>query len=159
MRWRAIGSRTFTPNRKASPLVASTNPNRTFMVVVLPAPLGPRKPKTSPAFTRRFRPFTATFFAWRRLGARYSTRRFLTSTMGSIDNPPRDTSIFAPRGKPMIFQSEQEVCLNTTRLWESADQPNHEWRKQKGRKRLASGPRFELFRWRLKHVAGNVAGG
>ena len=33
----------------ASPLVGGTKPSRTFIVVVLPAPLGPRNPNTSPA--------------------------------------------------------------------------------------------------------------
>src|SRR5271154_1621179 len=45
------------------------NPSSTLMVVVLPAPLGPRNPKISPAFTCKSKPFSATlvvvFRNWR----------------------------------------------------------------------------------------------
>src|SRR5690242_17140701 len=81
MRWRAMGSRTFTPNRNASPLVGGTNPSRTFMVVVFPAPFGPRNPNTSPARTWRFRSLTASFLGCPRPGARYSTRKLRISRM------------------------------------------------------------------------------
>src|ERR1035441_3020133 len=84
MRWRAMGSRTSTPKRKADPLVALTKPSSTFMVVVFPAPLGPRNPKTSPARMLRFRSLTATFFACPEFCARNSTRKFLVSTIRSM---------------------------------------------------------------------------
>src|SRR5437870_4085166 len=103
MRRRAIGSRTLTPNRNASPLVAFTKPNRTFIVVVLPAPFGPRKPKTSPAWTVKLRSFTASFFPCARFCAGYSTRKFLVSKIVSIlafDRQPHFGSVyFAARGK------------------------------------------------------------
>src|SRR6266853_491170 len=83
MRRRAIGSRTLTPNRNAAPLVAFTKPSRTFIVVVLPAPFGPRKPKTSPAWTLRFRSFTASFLPGAFFCAGYSTRKFLVSKIVS----------------------------------------------------------------------------
>src|SRR5205085_12007676 len=68
----------------ASPAVAFTNPSKTFIVVVLPAPLGPRKPKTSPAPTRRLRSFTATLRDSPDPVTRYSTRRFLSTRMSAI---------------------------------------------------------------------------
>src|SRR5437870_1906809 len=103
MRRRAIGSRTLTPNRNASPLVAFTKPNRTFIVVVLPAPFGPRKPKTSPAWTVKLRSFTASFFPCPRFCAGYSTRKFLVSKIVSIlvfdRQPALRLSIFRGPGK------------------------------------------------------------
>src|SRR5215831_10744285 len=98
MRCRAIGSRTFTSKRKASPLVAFTNPSNTFIVVVFPAPLGPKNPKTSPARTCRFKFLTATFFPSDAEGALYSTRRFLSSTIACIiELPPHDDKSDAGR--------------------------------------------------------------
>ena len=43
----------------AVPLVGRSSVQSMPMVVVLPAPLGPRKPKTSPAATRKLTPATA----------------------------------------------------------------------------------------------------
>src|SRR4029077_8482431 len=88
MRCRAIGSRTLTSNRNASPAVAFTNPSSTFMVVVLPAPFGPKNPKTSPARTCKFKFLTATFFPSGAEGDLYSTLRFLSSTIACIIELP-----------------------------------------------------------------------
>src|SRR5882724_8827675 len=63
MRRRAIGSRTLTPNRNAAPPVALTKPSKTFIVVVLPAPFGPRKPNTSPGCRRQAEVFDGDFFS------------------------------------------------------------------------------------------------
>src|SRR4051812_43318331 len=84
MRWRAIGSRTFCPNKKASPLVAFTKPSRTFMVVVFPAPFGPRKPKVSPGKTERFNPFRATLVLCPTSLERNSTRKFSIFRIGCM---------------------------------------------------------------------------
>ena len=43
----------------AVPLVGRSNVDSMFSVVVLPAPLGPRKPKISPWFTVKLMPSTA----------------------------------------------------------------------------------------------------
>src|ERR1700755_2722455 len=43
------------------PLVGGMKPVTMRMVVDLPAPLGPRKPRTSPRSTAKVRSFTATF--------------------------------------------------------------------------------------------------
>src|SRR5436190_5789461 len=83
MRRRAIGSRTFTPKRNAAPLVGLTKPSSTFIVVVLPAPLGPRKPNTSPARTLRLRSLTAILLPEPFFWARYSTRKSLVSRIVS----------------------------------------------------------------------------
>ncbi len=47
------------PNTSTDPLVGLRSPQMTDMVVVLPAPLGPRKPWISPAAISRFTPSTA----------------------------------------------------------------------------------------------------
>src|SRR5215212_9178208 len=47
------------PPTETAPEVGSDRPARTRMVVVLPAPFGPRKPKISPLATERLRSFTA----------------------------------------------------------------------------------------------------
>ena len=60
MRRRAWRSPSGAPRTSASPLVGRVSPSRSLTTVVLPAPLGPRKPKTSPRFTVIDREFTAT---------------------------------------------------------------------------------------------------
>src|SRR5262245_41837624 len=56
------GSRqTSTPPMKAAPAEGRSRPTIILMVVDLPAPFGPRKPKNSPRRTTRLRPLTATF--------------------------------------------------------------------------------------------------
>src|SRR5581483_9021839 len=68
------------------------NPSSTFIVVVLPAPFGPRKPNTSPGFTDRLRPSTARLAGEREPAARYSTQRFSMRRIGSaaraVIDPP-----------------------------------------------------------------------
>src|SRR5437899_10752793 len=46
----------------ARPALGRINPSSIRIVVVLPDPLGPRKPKTSPRITWRFKSLTATRF-------------------------------------------------------------------------------------------------
>src|SRR5207237_680619 len=60
--WARAGSpgRTRWPNRRASPASANTSPTRTRRVVVLPAPLGPSRPHTSPWPTAKSRASTAS---------------------------------------------------------------------------------------------------
>ena len=48
------------PSTRASPRVGRNSPSRARIVVVLPAPLGPRKPVTRPASTAKERSSTAT---------------------------------------------------------------------------------------------------
>ena len=51
----------------AVPEVASASPSRTRSVVVLPAPLGPRKPRIDPDRTPKLSPSTATVSPYRLL--------------------------------------------------------------------------------------------
>src|SRR5205809_1597350 len=54
------GSRTAsTPRTRTSPRSGSRRPSRTSTVVVLPAPLGPSRPKIVPAWTSKLTPSTA----------------------------------------------------------------------------------------------------
>ena len=46
-----LSRRLWSPKMRALPLVGWSRSSRMRMVVVLPAPLGPRNPKTSPAST------------------------------------------------------------------------------------------------------------
>ena len=48
------------PKTRAWPAVGRARPSSILTVVVLPAPLGPRKPNTSPGATARVNPSTAT---------------------------------------------------------------------------------------------------
>src|SRR5687768_15794265 len=50
---------TSIPATTARPLVGASSPVSILMVVVLPAPFGPRNPKISPAFTAKLTAFTA----------------------------------------------------------------------------------------------------
>src|SRR2546430_5079365 len=54
------GCRAGSPKMRASPDVGCTSPRSMPIVVVLPEPLGPRKPKTPPRGTRSVRWSTAT---------------------------------------------------------------------------------------------------
>src|SRR5438045_3871042 len=50
------------------------------MVVVFPAPLGPRKPKTSPIWTLRLRPFSAILVCCFSLRVEYRSRELKQQT-------------------------------------------------------------------------------
>src|SRR4030081_3836670 len=65
---------------RAWPLVGRTRPSSTLTVVVLPAPFGPRKPKTSPGSTVRVRSCRATFRP-------YALWRLVISTAGADRGP------------------------------------------------------------------------
>src|SRR5579871_875186 len=51
--------RTSSPSTCAAPFVSGSSPVSILMTVVLPLPLGPRKPKISPRFTSKLTSFTA----------------------------------------------------------------------------------------------------
>src|SRR5215813_1684461 len=61
--WRRTSSRALTtsnPATSAPPEVGLVRVQSMLIVVVLPAPLGPRKPKTSPVPTSKLTPLTAS---------------------------------------------------------------------------------------------------
>ena len=61
--WRRTSSRWLTtskPQTRAAPDVGVASVQSTLIVVLLPAPLGPRKPKTSPGGTVNDTPRTAS---------------------------------------------------------------------------------------------------
>src|SRR6201992_912859 len=61
--WRRTSSRALTtskPATSADPSLGLVSVQSMLIVVVLPAPLGPRKPKTSPVPTSKFTPLTAS---------------------------------------------------------------------------------------------------
>src|SRR5919204_91320 len=61
--WRRTSSRSLTtswPATRAAPPVGLASVQSMLIVVVLPAPLGPRKPNTSPAETSKLTPATAS---------------------------------------------------------------------------------------------------
>jgi len=60
MRARACRLGTAMPNSDAPPALGRMRPMRMRMVVVLPAPLGPTKPKISPRSTEKEMPSSAT---------------------------------------------------------------------------------------------------
>src|SRR5579859_4211688 len=80
MRRRASDSPAGRPNSRASPLVGRTRPRRILIVVVLPAPFGPRKAKTSPGWTVRSSPWSAILRP-------YSLRRPTVSMAGVSGSP------------------------------------------------------------------------
>ena len=57
---RVFRAGTGSPKRRTSPPVGRINPIRILMVVVLPAPFGPRKPYDSPRDTSKLMPRTAS---------------------------------------------------------------------------------------------------
>src|SRR4051795_3129296 len=68
---------------RAVPAVGAVNPRRIFTVVVLPAPFGPSRPKSSPGRTAMSIPSSAVMIR-RPSEERYSLRRPLTSTTASF---------------------------------------------------------------------------
>src|SRR3954471_3735096 len=75
---------TGSPKSRISPSLARARPSSIRMVVVLPEPLGPRKPCTPPRGTARSRPSTATT---RRPRCRNSLRSPVVSTTCSLTRP------------------------------------------------------------------------
>src|ERR1043166_21956 len=61
-RTRSESVRTFSPSTVASPPLSGSKPVSILITVVLPLPLGPRKPKISPLATSKLTPFTAVNF-------------------------------------------------------------------------------------------------
>ena len=53
---------TSKPQTRTRPLVGRNRPTSILMLVVLPAPLGPRNANSSPRGTTRSKPATATFW-------------------------------------------------------------------------------------------------
>ena len=51
----------FLPKINISPLVGVKSPQIIFIVVLFPAPFGPRNPKTCPSLTAKFMLLTAVF--------------------------------------------------------------------------------------------------
>src|ERR1700679_992300 len=62
IRWRSSFSALaqFNPSSSTVPLSGRVSPSQISMVVVFPAPFGPKRPKHSPRVTSRSRPSTAT---------------------------------------------------------------------------------------------------
>src|SRR3989442_2337742 len=86
----AAGScETSMPATCASPEVGRSSVQRMLIVVVLPAPLGPRKPKTSPCSTARSIPRTASM-------SPYVFTRPLTSITAA-------TALFPERGRGLAL--------------------------------------------------------
>src|SRR5579862_2029058 len=68
------------PSSSIVPEVGGASPMSMRIVVVLPAPLGPRKPKKQPRGTSRFSPSTAALEP-------YTLRRFRTRMAGEFSIP------------------------------------------------------------------------
>src|SRR5690606_9029992 len=79
----------------ARPPLGWIRPISIFMVVVLPAPLGPRKPNTSPGSTAKLMPSTATV-RLRRNPRTNSLRRFSTSSTALGISAGHNTPVIAP---------------------------------------------------------------
>src|SRR4029077_19681430 len=85
--------------------LGDTRPSRQRMVVVLPAPLGPRNPNTPPSGTWRSSPFTAVVEPPRRrwyclrspsiwmTSLRRASRWDLTPPSETVDMPPMDARV------------------------------------------------------------------
>src|ERR1700675_1444038 len=88
---------TSNPLTDALPEVGSSNPHRMRMVVDLPAPLGPRKPKISPRRTARVTWSTAVNVPKRLTKSRISTA-LSVSICGSGAAHQRDEDVLEGRG-------------------------------------------------------------
>src|SRR5881275_2403738 len=89
-------SRTMSkPATSAVPDVGSTSVQSILMVVDLPAPLGPRKPKTSPAATSKSTPSTATRSSYLFVRALTATAGVTVRTVVDMTAPDRVHSAVA----------------------------------------------------------------
>src|SRR5215212_11951836 len=103
---RRTSSRSWTtskPATRALPSVGRSRVHRILIVVDLPAPLGPRKPNSSPARTDRSMPRTASTSS-------YFLTRPLASTAGG-----RSTAA-SPDGVPNAVRVTPTDCSNTVRV-------------------------------------------
>src|SRR6202022_11922 len=82
----SASARTSSPSTQADPSLRGSSPVSILMTVVLPLPLGPRKPKISPFSTRKLTPSTATKSPKRRT-------RFLAAIEASAGRCPLSTGI------------------------------------------------------------------
>src|SRR3954453_10399499 len=90
-RWRTMSY----PATVAAPDVGSTSVHSILMVVDLPAPLGPRKPKTSPEATSKSTPSTATRSSYVFVRALRTTAGFTFRTVVDMTVPDRVHSAVA----------------------------------------------------------------
>src|SRR5829696_336538 len=96
MRWSASGAPGGRPRTVAPPPVGRTRPSSMRSVVVLPAPLGPRKPYTSPRRTVRRTPSTAKRSPYRLV------RPFVMTTCSVL---PSWCSVIPPWSRPRASRS------------------------------------------------------
>ena len=99
---------TTLPNSFASPSVAGRRPVSIFMVVDLPQPLEPRKPKISPRSIVKFTALTAVNFPKRRV-------RFLATMAGSAPVSTRGGMV--SRRAPPRFSSGNRATKVSSRFW------------------------------------------
>src|ERR1035438_5741500 len=116
------------PATRASPDVGGNSVVSILIVVVLPAPLEPSKPKTSPALTERVRASTAVNEPNRRVRALISRTMSLTlcgnrgtftpKSLGAFDRAPLQPYLPLPvfhyryaLRRPHLHQEPQAPCL------------------------------------------------
>mmetsp|Transcript_3984 Transcript_3984/g.14819 ORF Transcript_3984/g.14819 Transcript_3984/m.14819 type:complete len:236 (+) Transcript_3984:3323-4030(+) len=103
---------TCMPPTQASPLVGSSEPVSCEMVVVLPAPLWPTRPKICPAATLTLSPSTArsTLTVLEQpLGAVSSTRNSFTKSLITMPPSPAPPASASPAPSPSFFFAKRST--------------------------------------------------
>src|SRR5204862_807581 len=107
------GSRKSLPRIVADPEVGKMIPISSLNVVVLPAPLGPRKPNVSPVSTVRFSDFNAGRRFFFQKPTAYSLVRLLIS-MASMSHQNASRNLIAPALLCAMSDSSIKVQLLLT---------------------------------------------
>src|SRR5579863_1857620 len=104
---------TSKPPTTARPEVGAINPHSTRMVVDLPAPLGPRKPKISPGWTSRFRSATAVKSPKRLVSfSMWTAELKILGSMGQfLPAHQRDKNIFQRRLNLLVLERRSGLQL------------------------------------------------
>ena len=123
---------TSSPARRARPDVGCSSVQRILMVVVLPAPFGPRNPKISPAPTEKPMPRTAStspYFLARSSTsmAAASCGRVASGAGGSAATPPwrcgRSAPGRAPRRRSCVARRQRAGGIGRGRVADAARTP------------------------------------
>ena len=110
-RWRRKGSK---PRTRTFPSLGFSRPESIFSVVVLPAPLGPRKPTTSPGSTLKDTAFTASTSRVRRWNRLLAACHKPGSRSGTRYVFDRDSQCRA--GIATVIYGEWRTSVNRTRI-------------------------------------------
>src|SRR5918995_6153987 len=94
----------------AVPEVGRVSPRSVRSVVVLPAPLGPRKPSTRPGLALKLSPSTATFAPKRLVRSRTSSTHGTLAAQPAQASPPLDKFARRKRSRRRLLRARRRLA-------------------------------------------------